>query len=206
MFTREARMVSSVASNTAARRQSEGVRATAMEGLLRPREGIGGLSSVGSTMAENILQSPGRPNLISIDEILTARPQQPIATTRARGWNGVTVDLHRPYFGCAESYAGLDHHLICYCPSGGAKLVQSRAGVVHKSVITAGTSYIMPAGYPSTWEGDSGLSARLRMPTSLVASAAEQPGPRKRSSGNPQRVSGARSHDRASCANSARRN
>ncbi|MFM0505291.1 helix-turn-helix domain-containing protein [Paraburkholderia caffeinilytica] len=147
-----------------------------MEGLLRPREGMGGLSPVGSTIAENILQSPGRPKLISIDEILTARPQQPIATTRARGWNGVTVDLHRPYFGCAESYAGLDHHLICYCPSGSAKLVQSRAGVVHKSVITAGTSYIMPAGYPSTWEGDSGLSARLRMPISLVASAAEQLG------------------------------
>jgi AraC family transcriptional regulator len=34
----------------------------------------------------------------------------------------------------------------------------------------------MPAGYDSTWEGDSGLSARLRIPTSLVALAAEQLG------------------------------
>jgi AraC family transcriptional regulator len=129
-----------------------------------------------SIMAQTVLSSAYRSKLISIDEILNARPQQPIATTRARGWNGVTVDLHRPYFGCAESYAGLDHHLICYCPSGRAKLVQSRAGAVYSSVITAGTSYIMPAGYDSTWEGDSGLSARLRIPTSLVALAAEQLG------------------------------
>ncbi|WP_438391248.1 helix-turn-helix domain-containing protein [Caballeronia sp. DA-9] len=37
----------------------------------------------------------------------------------------------------------------------------------------------MPAGYESTWEGDSGLSARLRIPPSLVALAAEQLGRRK---------------------------
>ncbi|RFU49719.1 AraC family transcriptional regulator [Paraburkholderia sp. DHOC27] len=125
-------------------------------------------------MSANLLHSRARSPLLSIDEILNARPQQPIATTRTRGWQGITVDLHRPYFGCAESYPGLDHHLICYCPSGSARLVQSRGGAVHRSVITAGTSYIMPAGYASSWEGDSGLSARLRVPVSLVASAAEQ--------------------------------
>lgn len=124
----------------------------------------------------NALAWPCQSKLISIDEILLARAQRPIATTRGRCWNGVTADLHRPYFGCAESYAGLDHHLICYCPSGSAKLVQTRAGAVHASVITAGTCYIMPAGYDSTWEGDSGLSARLRIPTALVDSAAEQIG------------------------------
>ncbi|NYH16464.1 AraC family transcriptional regulator [Paraburkholderia bryophila] len=131
-----------------------------------------------NAVAQNLLPSLARSKLISIDEILSARPQRPIATTRERGWSGVTADLHRPYFGCAERHAGLDHHLICYCPSGSAKLIQSRAGVVHASVITAGTSYIMPAGYESAWEGDSGLSARLRVPTSLVDSAAEQLGQR----------------------------
>ncbi len=124
------------------------------------------------------IQPPFGQKLISIDEILDARPQQPMSTTRKRGWNGVTVDLHRPYFNCAESHAGLDHHLICYCPSGSARLVQSRAGSVHDSVITAGVSLIMPAGYDSTWEGDSGLSARLRIPQSLIEAAAEQLGRR----------------------------
>ncbi|WP_239483011.1 AraC family transcriptional regulator [Paraburkholderia sp. C35] len=130
-------------------------------------------------MLQNLMSSLSRAKLISIDEILSARPQQPIATTRGRGWKGVTVDLHRPYFNCAETYAGLDHHLIGYCPSGTAKLIQTRAGATHKTIITAGASYIMPAGYDSTWEGDSGMSARLRVPTALVDAAAEQLGRRK---------------------------
>lgn len=130
----------------------------------------------GSLMTESTLLSPQRPELITIDKILDARPQRPIATTRGRGWSGVTLDLHRPYFNCAESYAGLDHHLICYCPSGSAKLVQHRAGTVHSGVIMAGTAYIMPAGHDSAWEGDSGLSVRLRIPTSLVELASEQMG------------------------------
>jgi AraC family transcriptional regulator len=127
-------------------------------------------------MSEVTLPPPGRPRLISIEEILHARPQRPIATSRGRGWNGLTVDVHRPYFDCFERHAGLDHHLVCYCPSGSARLVQSRAGVVHSGTITAGTSYIMPAGYDSTWEGNSGQSVRMRIPSSLVVEAAEQLG------------------------------
>ncbi len=118
--------------------------------------------------------------LISIDEILTARPGQPVATSRKRGWSGVTLDLHPPYFNLDETFSGLDHHVIGYCPSGRAKLVQKRAGSVHESVLTAGVSLVMPAGCDSTWEGDSGLSARLRIPASLITMAAEhfghQPG------------------------------
>jgi AraC family transcriptional regulator len=113
---------------------------------------------------------------ISIEQILRARPQLPKATTRDRGWSGVTVDLHNPYFDCCESYAALDHHLICYCPSGRSRLVQCRGGEVHEGVISASMSYLMPAGYDSKWEGDSGLSARLWIPVSLVTAAAEQVG------------------------------
>jgi AraC family transcriptional regulator len=122
-----------------------------------------------------------RKDLITIDEILHARPQLPKATTRERGWGGVTVDLHRPYFDCSESYPGLDHHVICYCPSGSSRLVQSPGGKVHEGVISAGMSFLMPAGYDSKWAGDSGLSARLRIPASLVAAAAEQVGARSTS-------------------------
>lgn len=124
---------------------------------------------------EGAFRLPER-KLLSIEDILVARPQRPIATTRGRGWTGITVDLHRPYYDCAESYPGLDHHLINYRPSGSSRLIQRRAGAVHDSVITTGVVYIMPAGYESSWEGDSGLSARLRVPMSLVASAAEQVG------------------------------
>lgn len=114
--------------------------------------------------------------LISVEEILHARPQRPLATSRQRGWDGVTLDFHRPYIGCAESYAGLDHHLINYCPSGSGRLIQRRAGVVHEAVLSTGMSFIMPAGYDSAWEGDSARSARLRVPPRLVLDAAEQIG------------------------------
>jgi AraC family transcriptional regulator len=127
---------------------------------------------------ESVTPSSSPRKLITIDEILHARPQMPLASTRGRGWNGVTVDVHRAYAGIAESYAGLDHHMVHYCPSGSAKLAQIRGGSTHSSVIKAGHSLIMPAGYPSSWEGDAAPSARLRVPTSLVASAAEQLGQR----------------------------
>ncbi len=119
-----------------------------------------------------------RERLISIDEILHARPQMPKATTRDRGWGGVTIDLHGAYANTAERYPGLDHHLITYCRSGSARLVQARAGIVHDSVISTGMFYLMPAGYDSAWEGDTGPTARLRIPTSLIDAAAEQLGQR----------------------------
>ncbi|WP_243047815.1 AraC family transcriptional regulator [Dyella sp. RRB7] len=125
---------------------------------------------------ESVTRSSSVRNLISIDEILHARPQMPMTSTRGRGWNGVTVDVHRAYSKVGESYAGLDHHMVHYCPSGSAKLTQIRGGGVHSSLIKAGHTIIMPAGYPSSWEGDVAPSARLRVPTSLIAAAAEQLG------------------------------
>ena len=118
----------------------------------------------------------GRKKLLTIEEMLHARPQKPLASTRDRGWGGITLDHHRPYLKCAEVYPGLDHHLVCYHTAGSARLIQTRAGVTHNSVISAGISLIMPAGCESTWEGDTGASARLRVPTSLIALAAEQLG------------------------------
>jgi AraC family transcriptional regulator len=115
---------------------------------------------------------------ISIDEILHARPQMPALTTRGRGWCGVTVDVHRAYLGVAETYAPLDHHMVHVCRSGGQKLTQIRDGATHTGISKAAHSLIMPAGYASAWEGDATPSARLRIPTTLVSSAAEQLGER----------------------------
>ncbi len=121
----------------------------------------------------------GGQKLITIDEILHARPQMPALSSRRRGWDGITVDLHQPYYDCDETYAGLAHHVICYCPSGSSRLVQARAGAVHEGVISAGMSFLMPAGHDSTWRGDSGVSARLRIPPVLVTQAAEESGGRR---------------------------
>lgn len=149
---------------------------TAFDSPRQQHDGSEDASHAHVIRADSARLSPQHPRLITIDQILHARPQQPIATTRGRGWKGVTVDVHRPYFDCSERYAGLDHHLIGYCPSGSARLVQTRAGTVHSGTISAGTTYIMPAGCDSVWEGDSGQSVRMRVPPSLVAVAGEELG------------------------------
>lgn len=129
-------------------------------------------------MTEPRREFPQRPQLISIDDIVDVPLLRPTATTRERGWSGVTVDLYRPRLNRSESYPGLDHHVISYFPSGAARMIQKRAGVVHDSVMSTGASLLMPAGLASTWEGDSAATARLRIPISLVDSAGEQLGRR----------------------------
>lgn len=124
------------------------------------------------------LGSRTRSALVTIDEIVNIKSRRPTATSRERGWSGVTIDLYRPRTNLFQSYPALDHHLICYCPSGAGRLVQRRNGVVHESMMSAGTSLLMPAGCESTWEGDTAASARLRVPASLVVSAGEQLGSR----------------------------
>lgn len=113
---------------------------------------------------------------VSIKQIVNVLSHRSFATTRERGWAGVTVDMYDPLPNVSERYPALDHHLICYCPYGSAQLVQGRDGVVHESLVSAGVSMLMPAGYDSLWEGNASATARLRIPTALIADAAEQLG------------------------------
>lgn len=126
-----------------------------------------------------IYQTADKP--VTIDEILGVLSHRPTATTREREWPGVTVDMYAPLPNVSERYPPLDHHLICYCPSGSARLVQGRDGIVHESLISTGVSMLMPAGYDSLWEGSASATARLRIPTALIASAVEQIGQRSTS-------------------------
>ena len=116
--------------------------------------------------------------LVSIGEINRVLSHQPIASTRERGWSGITVDLYRAHLNCSEQYPALDHHLICYCPYGTGKLTQGREGKRHTGIISKGVSLLMPAGCVSTWIGNAAPSARLRIPVSLMAAAGEQVGRR----------------------------
>lgn len=119
---------------------------------------------------------PDRRKLVSIDEIVDILSHRPVATTRERGWNGVTVDLYHPLVECSEKYPALDHHMISYCPWGHGRLVQGRGGKIHDGAILPGFSLLMPAGHDSIWEGNPAPSARLRIPSLLIADAAEQIG------------------------------
>lgn len=127
-------------------------------------------------MSEPLLSYADQPRLVSIDEIVDIKRRRPAATSRARGWNNVTVDLYPPLANCAASYPPLDHHLISYCSKGSARLIQKRNGVVHSGTMSAGMSLLMPEGCESTWEGATASTARLRVPSSLVVCASEQVG------------------------------
>lgn len=121
-----------------------------------------------------IQQTADKP--VTIDEIVHVLSHRPTATTREREWSGVTVDMYAPLPDVSERYPALDHHLICYCPYGSARLVQGRDGSVHESLVSAGVSMLMPAGYDSLWEGSASATARLRIPTALIESVGEQIG------------------------------
>ena len=82
----------------------------------------------------------------SIEKVLQHLPDAPVATTRDRGWTGVTLDLHAFAPQYVVAAPARDHHLICYCPSGRGRLVQRRAGKTHESVISTGMS-ILDAGW-----------------------------------------------------------
>jgi len=117
-----------------------------------------------------------RSKRVTIDEIVHVLSHRATITTRGREWAGVTVDMYAALPNVSERYPPLDHHLICFCPSGSARLVQGRDGMIHESLISSGVSMLMPAGYDSLWEGDASATARLRIPTALIAAAGEQIG------------------------------
>lgn len=125
-------------------------------------------------MPEPQLENPGQPRQLSIDEIVGVLAHRPTMTTRERGWTGVTVDVYQQRLNCSGSFPALDHHTICYCPSGGTRMIQGRDGVVHEGLFSAGMSLILPAGCDSIWDGDAAASVRLRVPPSLIAAAGEQ--------------------------------
>ena len=131
---------------------------------------------MGLVMAVSQHDGSGAARPVTIHEIVNVLSHRPVATTRERAWSGVTVDMYAPLAGISERYPALDHHLICYCPTGTARLVQGRDGHVHESLISAGISMLMPAGCDSLWEGHASATARLRIPTALVDAAAEQLG------------------------------
>ncbi|WP_451984054.1 helix-turn-helix domain-containing protein [Azospirillum endophyticum] len=120
----------------------------------------------------------GNRKVVSIGSVLQALPDKPVATSRARQWSGVTVDVHEPVKDYALHTPAHDHHLISYCLSGSARLIQRRDGVTHDHVFSPGMLLLMPAGYESAWDGNAPHCARLRIPTSLVTAAADQIGSR----------------------------
>jgi AraC family transcriptional regulator len=121
---------------------------------------------------------PVQPNglLTSIEDSLAHQPDAPKATSRDLNWPGVTIDT----FGradklCLEAPAR-DHHIVLVVTTGTARVEQQRAGVIHSGTVTAGNVLIVPSGYESRWYGAAPPTAKIRFPTTLLTSAADQIG------------------------------
>jgi AraC family transcriptional regulator len=118
---------------------------------------------------------------LSIGTVLHTLPDKPIQTSRDREWAGVTVDVFDPIFDYDLKSPAHDHHLISFCLSGSTTLIQRRDGKTHEQVFFPGMWLLMPAGQDSVWDRDAFHSARMRIPLSLVESAADQIGSRSMS-------------------------
>lgn len=108
---------------------------------------------------------------VTVGTALAELPDRPIASSRDRKHWSITLDVHAPDGDLQLTRGAYDHNLICYCPQGSGVFVQKRCGGRYEGVIRAGTSIIMPAGCESVWEGAVPMSARLRVPNSVLDDA-----------------------------------
>ena len=112
----------------------------------------------------------------TIGEALQHQPDKPVATSRTRQWQGLTVDFHKPSSDFSLSAPALDHHLVIYTPYGSGVMTQDRGGEIHKSVVRSGSVIIMPAGNACLWQGSAPANIRLRIPLQILAETAEELG------------------------------
>lgn len=113
---------------------------------------------------------------ITIASVIDRVTEAPVATSRNRGWSGATIDTYERMPVNMKNVPAYDHHVLAYCTTVGGRLIQKRAGRVHDGRLSIGMSVLMPAGHEASWEGDFPASTRIRIPTELIARAAEEVG------------------------------
>lgn len=94
-----------------------------------------------------------------------------VATSRGRGWEGITYDVYRLVSDIEIDTPPVDHHALAYCLEGSGRLWQKRGGRSHESVVRAGSLIVMAAGDSRSWRGTAPASLRIRIPNALMAEA-----------------------------------
>jgi AraC family transcriptional regulator len=118
-----------------------------------------------------------KPSTLTIENSIFFIPTGRVATSRGRGWKGVTFDLHGIVSDIElDSPPSSDHHAVGYCIKGAGRFWQKRAGRIYENVMRAGIVGVAPAGDARSWRGTLPPSLRMRVPCSLVNDAAEQIG------------------------------
>lgn len=98
---------------------------------------------------------------------------EPLLSSRARAWGGLTVNLYR--LGARRNVASHSEHLVSLQLSDGASLYQSRHGHASRRHMQAGDVIVTPAGAPKMWGRESeGTVLMIGLAPSFVEAVLEQ--------------------------------
>jgi AraC family transcriptional regulator len=115
-------------------------------------------------------------SLLTIENSISYMNRAQIATSRGRGWNGVTFDLYGAVSNVELDVPPSDHHALAYCLQGSGRWWQRRGGRAHESIIQAGSVIVIAAGDSRSWRGTAPPSLRMRIPCKLLNDAAGEIG------------------------------
>ncbi|HET8875883.1 MAG TPA: AraC family transcriptional regulator [Casimicrobiaceae bacterium] len=125
------------------------------------------LSARGTTP---VLQ-PARPRPRAATSVLSGTIPDPLLSSRARGWDGLTVEL--------QSFHDLDvvvqssDHVIAVQLAGSVNVHQSRAGRTRSRTISVGDVTVTPVGPPTRWrQAGQSLVVLLRLSPAYVRGVA----------------------------------
>jgi AraC family transcriptional regulator len=95
----------------------------------------------------------------------------PLLSSRARGWNGLTLELHA--FSSLDTVVQASDHVIAVHLAGTVTVHQNRAGRARSRTLNAGDVTITPAGPPTRWrQSGRSLVLLLRLSPDYVRTVA----------------------------------
>ena len=114
---------------------------------------------------------PARPRPRAATSVLSGTIPDPLLSSRTRGWNGLTVELHS--FHDLDVVVQAPDHVIAVQLAGSVNVHQSRGGRTRSRTLSAGDVTITPVGPPTRWrQAGQGLVVLLRLSPAFVRAVA----------------------------------
>jgi AraC family transcriptional regulator len=120
-------------------------------------------------------QPPAGPTRTRFRErIVTELSPPPEASSSARPWAGMTVQLHDWHAAGSVASPVVDHDILAMRYTGRVRLEQRRVGKVHRALVVPGNVTIHPRGFESSWNWDRpGAIVLARIPQYVLVEAAD---------------------------------
>jgi len=120
--------------------------------------------------AAPVLQ-PARPRPRAATSVLAGAIPDPLLSSRARGWNGLTVELH--CFHDLDAVVQAPDHVIAVQLSGRVIVNRCRCGRTRSRTLGAGDVTVTPVGSPTRWrQAGQSLVVLLRLSPAYVRTVA----------------------------------